>query len=352
MQTPAVEVRSLGDLDRAATSWRDLARRSSNVFASWEWAKTWWDHFGDRREPNVLECRREGGDAVAVLPLVRQKVGPLRAYRFIGHGPADQLTPVCADEDRELALAGLDETLSSSGGWDVFLGERVPADWRAGERLGARTLGGEANPALLIGGRSWDDILAQSSSNFRGQVRRRERKVDRELGLRFRITTSPGRLSEDLDVLFALHRARWGPKATQFSAQEPFHRDFAAAALERGWLRLWIAEVGGRPAAAWYGLRYGNVESFYQSGRDPELDRWSVGFVLLAHTIREAAGDGMEQYSFLRGGEGYKSRFADVDRTLQTVARGRTPLGKLAVNSVASLAGRRRGRATVRRLIG
>jgi CelD/BcsL family acetyltransferase involved in cellulose biosynthesis len=94
------------------------------------------------------------------------------------------------------------------------------------------------------------------------------------------------------------------------------------------------------------------VESFYQSGRDPTLDRWSIGFVLLAHTIREAARDGMKEYSFLRGGEGYKSRFADADRTLQTVARGRTPLGRLAVTSVASLAGRRRGRAMVRRLTG
>lgn len=72
--------------------------------------------------------------------------------------------------------------------------------------------------------------------------------------------------------------------------------------------------------------------------------------MLLNHTIREAVQDGMDEYRFLRGGESYKARYTDVDRTLQTVAHGRTPLGRLAVASAAGLAGRPRARALIGKL--
>ncbi len=80
------------------------------------------------------------------------------------------------------------------------------------------------------------------------------------------------RLQDDLTVLFALHRARWG-EGSPFLRFEAFHREFAAVALERGWLRLWFLELDDRPAAAWYGFRFAGVESYYQAGRDPSAPR-------------------------------------------------------------------------------
>ena len=88
-----------------------------------------------------------------------------------------------------------------------------------------------------------------------------------------------------MGTLLRLHAARWEDASAAFEPElEAFHREFAAVALERGWLRLWICEVDGSPVAAWYGLRYAGCECFYQSGRDPAWDEHSVGFVLLAHT--------------------------------------------------------------------
>ena len=113
--------------------------------------------------------------------------------------------------------------------------------------------------------------------------------------------------------------------------QRSFHREFARCAFERGWLRLWFLEIDGDPVAAWYGFRFGEAESYYQSGRDPAWDRSSVGLVLLAHTIREAMGDGMREYRLLRGGESYKDRFATADPGLQTVARPRGVLGTVVL---------------------
>ena len=56
-----------------------------------------------------------------------------------------------------------------------------------------------------------------------------------------------------------------------------------------------------------------------------------MGFVLLAHTIREALQDGMSEYRLLRGDEDFKYRFATSDPGLETLARPNGALGRLAL---------------------
>jgi CelD/BcsL family acetyltransferase involved in cellulose biosynthesis len=111
---------------------------------------------------------------------------------------------------------------------------------------------------------------------------------------------------------------------------EAFHREFAARAFERGWLRLWLLELEGRAVAAWYGFRFGDADWHYQSGRDPTWDRYSVGAVLLARTIRDSAESGVPRYLFLRGGEAYKRRFATGDSGLETLTLGEGSVGQTA----------------------
>ena len=120
-------------------------------------------------------------------------------------------------------------------------------------------------------------------------------------------------------------------------AWRAFHRDFASAAMQQGWLRLWVLEIDDTPVAAWFGYRFAGVESYYQSGRDPTYDPHAVGFVLLAHTIQRAIDDGVSEYRFLRGGEAYKARFANADRPTQTIAVARTSSGRSAAAVAAAL---------------
>lgn len=317
--------------------WAALAERSGNVFATPEWHELWLRRYAAGRQLRLLGARDADGTLRAILPLYLWRTRPLRVLRFTGHGPGDELGPVCAPEDRPAAVEALREVLAG-GGFDVFAGERLPP-WAAPP---GRVLTREGSPLVRIEGRSWDDLLAAWSRNLRDQVRRRERKLAREHDLRFRPADRRS-LDADLTTLFRLHRARWGGADTNFAAREIFYREFAAAALDRGWLRLWTLELDGEPAAAWLGFRFAGAESYYQLGRDPARDELSVGFVLLAHTIREAANDGMREYRFLRGGESYKYRFADDDPGLVTVAVTRGPLGAAAVTAaVAARAARRR----------
>jgi CelD/BcsL family acetyltransferase involved in cellulose biosynthesis len=50
--------------------------------------------------------------------------------------------------------------------------------------------------------------------------------------------------------------------------------------------------------------------------------------VLLAHSIREAAADGMREYRLLRGAESFKLRFAEADPGVETFALARGAAGR------------------------
>jgi CelD/BcsL family acetyltransferase involved in cellulose biosynthesis len=271
--------------------------------------------------------------------------------RFLGHGVGDQLGPVCAPEDAESAALALRPALDlRAGRWDVLLADRLPGSDRWVTRGPGAVLRRESSPVLPLDHAGWDAYLATRSANFRQQLRRRERALARDHDLRYRLTESPEELAADLEELFSLHARRWArspvPSAFSGSALE-FHRELAAVALERGWLRLWTMELDGRPAAAWYGFRFGGVESYYQAGRDPDREHGSIGLVLLAHSVRAALEDGMREYRFLRGGEDFKRRFTDSDPAVVTVALARTMAGRASVAAGAALAAPR-GRAARR----
>jgi CelD/BcsL family acetyltransferase involved in cellulose biosynthesis len=198
----------------------------------------------------------------------------------------------------------------------------------------------------------WDEYLDARSANFRQQVRRRARRLRRGFEVSYRLCQDPARLSADIDTLLALHAAHGGSRSNGFTGlRESFHREFAAVALERGWLRLWLAESLGEPVAAWYGFRFAGIESFYQSGRDPAWDRYAVGAGLLEHSIHEAFSDGMREW-LLRGDELYKRRYATSLGSVQTVAVPHDSLGRGVVATVDMLGRRRNGRRLLAILAG
>ena len=330
--------------DAVRSDWDRLAQTRADVFATWEWATAWWRHFGRGSESILARCRN-GERVLALLPVYCRRRGGVRIVRLIGHGPADELGPLCAPEDRGPTAEAIRLMLDDVRG-DLFVGDQFPAEDDWPEHLGASVRGSEPSPKLRVVGRGWNDFLADQSKNFRGQVGRRERALER-LGLRYRLCDSRDRVEDDLDTLFALHRAQWNGRDSNFTRLEAFHRDFAVTAFTRGWLRLWFLEVNSRTIAAWYGLRFGGVDFYYQAGRDPAWDRFAVGFVLLAHTLREALTDGMHEYRFGRGGEEYKSRFTDDESRVETLVLPRRLKGRVAV-AAADAARRTRARRLIR----
>jgi CelD/BcsL family acetyltransferase involved in cellulose biosynthesis len=317
--------------------WDSLVEASRNIFSSWEWAETWWRHFGQGRRRHVTACRSADGDLVAILPLYywSERLGIIR---FIGHDAGDQLGPVCASDDSTAAARALSRLLEQPDfRWNLFVGDWLPGNEEWGTHLRGKVLRAEGSPFLRLDAGSWEDLSGRWSRERRN-IRRRERKLRSEHDVTLRLADDPERLAVDLDQLFALHAARW-TSSSPFSQQEAFHRDFARRALERGWLRLWLLEVDGRAIGAQYGFRFAGVESGYQGGWAAEWARFGPGMLMCTHAIKHAYEDGALEYRFLRGDEDYKHTFAQEDNGIVTIGVTRGLRGRALLN--AARAGRR-----------
>jgi CelD/BcsL family acetyltransferase involved in cellulose biosynthesis len=319
----------LAGIAEVRADWSRLAEASGNPFATPEWCETWLDHIGRGCRVRLFGERNEAGNLIAIAPLAITHGRYVRKARLLGFGPSNELGAISAPADAEAATELLRHALAeTSPEWDVFLGEYLPGEgWAA--KLGARRVRRTASPVVRGGWESWDDYLATRSSGFRQELRRKERRLQ-ERGLRYFDVTDD--LEPALDALFQLHRARWGDQASRwFAGQEPFQRAFSCAAFKRGWLRLRILELEGRPAAVYHGFRFGAAEWSHQFGRDPAYDDLSVGLLVTAHAVRRAFEEGAAEFHLGPGGQPYKFRFATEDPGLETVGRARTLRGRASL---------------------
>jgi CelD/BcsL family acetyltransferase involved in cellulose biosynthesis len=308
--------------------WRRLAAARGNAFVTPEWYLAALNALHRGAVPAVAVMRRNDGDVRGLLPLVDcHSSSGSRLLSFPGTRFADIFHPVAEQQDEVEVAATLAPALARhvgsrcrldlgrvgvEAGWWRELAQAWP------DRLTVVPQPEEALPYVALEGLGWQEYLASRSGQFRNQVKRKRRSLERDHEVLLRRSEAAAEVSSDLDTLFRLHDARWkhrvGASSIARAEVRELHRDFAAAAHERGWLRLYVLEVDGAPAAAWYGWHMGNRFSYYQAGFEPAWSRYSVGFLLLAETVREAIEEGAAEYDLLVGDEAFKSRFATAKR--------------------------------------
>jgi CelD/BcsL family acetyltransferase involved in cellulose biosynthesis len=310
-------------------TWRELAELRENPFLTPEWYLASLESY-PAEEPFAIAWRVDS-EVRGVLPLVGVSEGPAKLLRFAGARRGDWFTPVCRPEDEE-AMAGACAAFlhRERGQWHAIRLDRIDAecDWPAAlhqAEVGRMAVGPSRRedvlPYIDFDERGFDGYMADRSRNFRSQLGRRRRRLERDHGLAFRMTEAPQELNADLDTFFRLHDERWrdrGGSSSQSPAARQHQRLFAAAALERGWLRLWTAEADGLPAASWYGWRIGGRYCYALAGLSERFERHGLGAVLLAHTIEQAAAEGARVYDLMWGDEGYKKRFETGRRYAST----------------------------------
>jgi CelD/BcsL family acetyltransferase involved in cellulose biosynthesis len=348
--TDASTVEVVDRLEPLRDAWTWLTANGANIFATWEWNELWWRHYGRARRLRVGVVRR-GGEVGAIVPLFIWSDRPFRVLRLLGHGHGDRLGPICDGDEPGTAERALRDALSAVP-HDLFVG-----DWLAGDcgwtgALGGRVLRTTGYPILALEGRSWEELLAGRSPRLRKNIRQSRNRLERRHIVRFR-SSDATTLEGDLDTLFGLHRSRFGRhEGCHFCGDyEPFQRDFAALAFDRGWLRLLLLELDGEAVAAEFGFLFHDVYFAYQGARNPAWDRESVGFVVEVETIRRTLEEGAVEFRFLGGEEPYKYRFPTRDPRLATVLAGRTGRGRLAATALAT-AWRLPGGETLLRRVG
>ncbi|MGH2926032.1 MAG: GNAT family N-acetyltransferase [Solirubrobacterales bacterium] len=319
-------------LGAVAEPWRRLASERGNAFVTPEWYLAALNtlHRGSRPAVAVV---RDGGEVRGLLPLVGEPSGRgQRGARFPGVRYGDIYHPVAAPGDDETIAVEAAPALAAHLGARCHLDlGRVDADatwWKALARAWPSTMATvsrpeEALPYVELDGSTWDEYLAGRSRGLRNQIGRKMRGLRKSHDVRMRRSEATEDVLADFWTMFRLHDARWRGRDTASSvvdaAARDFHLKFVLDAHRRGWLRLFLLEVDAVAVAGWYGWRVGDRFSYYQAGFDPSWSRHSVGFLLLAETVREAFAEGAAEYDLLLGDEAFKARFATGKRLGRSV---------------------------------
>lgn len=94
----------------------------------------------------------------------------------------------------------------------------------------------------------------------------------------------------------------------------PSTRTFLQNLLDNDLLELSAIFVAGKPIAAHAGYIYDGVFYYLLPGYDLEQRKLSAGLVLMEHMIVESKREGLSEFDFLLGDEGYKFYYANYYR--------------------------------------
>jgi len=307
-----------------ANRWRGFAVERSSAFASPDWYVAAMRRLHADAVPAVAVATSGDGIIKGLIPLLATPEGSRPRYAFApARRLADVFQPVAEPRFAEDVAAACAPALAShlGGRCRVDLGrvvagamwwKKLASSWPG--RMTAVATGPETLPHINLAGQSWDEFLQTRSRQFRSEVGRKMRSLQRDHRVELRRSATVEDAHSDIETLFRLHEARWSTQEGRSALADPavreFHRDFAIAAQRQGWLRLYLLEVDGAPVAAWYGWRIGDHFAYYQAGFDPQWSSHSVGFLLMAETVREATSEGVADFELLRGQEPFKARIA------------------------------------------
>ena len=309
-------------LDEARWNGLLAQARQPSVFLSWQWQTAWARAFLDSRPLHLLRVSDDGGMLTGLLPLYDEGVG-LR--RFVGGVDVSDYLDLIAPTGREEEVwqALLQHRAGESTEWDLrairaasptldILPRLCPA---AGVR--AQVEREDRCPVLELPA-SWDAYLERLGGKDRHELRRKIRKLEREMpGTSVRCHSAPEGWDGALAAFLRLHRlSKVGKERFMDERMEAFFRDATRALAAAGWARLWFLDWDGAAVASFLCLEYGGSVGLYNSGFDPLHAKLAPGIVLLSHVIRDAIDRGVAVFDFLRGDEPYKYAFGPTAQDL------------------------------------
>ena len=324
-----------GRLSLLAEEWAELLSDSDAdcLFLTREWLETWWWHFSTGRTLALVTVRRDSR-LLGLVPLFneRKRFGgfmPYRSLKFLGTGlvGSDYLDVVIRRGHETPVSRGLAEFFNGRGSVMTLSHLHAKGALAAGvvqelEQAGwtVQRSAIDVCPHIPLKGHTWESYLAGLGSQHRYNFNRRLKNLHKLGTLTFDVVEKEDQRREALQNLIDLHNLRWdergGSQTLRSPTMQAFHDSFSRTALERGWLRLFILRLDGRPVGALYGFLYGCRFYFYQSGFDPAYRQHSIGLVTMGLAIKRAVTEGVEDYDLLHGTETYKALWASESHEL------------------------------------
>jgi hypothetical protein len=158
------------------------------------------------------------------------------------------------------------------------------------------------NWTLPCDGLEFGAYIAARDSKVRHTLARKSKKLFASGNVD--ILQDPADVDRGMDAFDAIYGRSW----KQAEPYPGFVRGWARRCAQRGWLRLGLASVEGKPIAAQFWFTIDRRAYIFKLAYDEDYSKWSAGTVLTAHLFQHALEqDKVVEIDYLTGDDAYKS---------------------------------------------
>jgi CelD/BcsL family acetyltransferase involved in cellulose biosynthesis len=335
-------------LDALQKEWSELIKKIPDVpiFQTWEWIKTWWLYFSEKRQLCILTARDQNGALLGIAPLMHEvyQKGPIKlnTLTYIGTGqvcPTHLKILLCPEHLECISHAFIRYLREYAAPWDILRISSVVSDSPEKNMLvamGGITRIGSQIPTLFIPlPNNWDAYLKTIGRKFRRVNINSRQKLEGDYPgqVRFSCITEHNEAQHTLEKLEELIKQRCHSKGIPTAWDAPaftqFHRSIASIALDRGWLRLYTLTVKDQLIAIIYNLNFNDCAFGYNMGYDARWGHYNPGRILIAYSIESAIMESVNIFDMGHGDTEYKYSWTDHVKEEEEILFSNTWKGKL-----------------------
>ena len=321
---------TLEKVEPTVAEWDQLAVSASQPYSAPAWLLAWWRNAAPEGARLAVIAVRDGERLVGIAPLWAERRKPgLWEYSLLGTDITSRVEPLAAQGAVAEVAKAIATALHQADPYpDLIRMEGVPADspwvahlisaWPGARRPWVHKRSSIGAPTVALDADDLDSWLGKRSSNFRQQMRRGRRKLEKQ-GATFRVTETAEELERDLAEFSRLHNARWDWRGGSMSLREgtdAMLRDAGAALVAEGRFRLTSIELDGKVINSQLFVAAGGEVSYWNGGFDDEYASLKPSYMGLVDAISRALDVGDHRLDLGPGEQEYKYRFSDGQDTL------------------------------------
>jgi CelD/BcsL family acetyltransferase involved in cellulose biosynthesis len=298
-------IENSAQLAQLAAGWQALEGDDSSPMQHFIWTRAFHEIYGNNIQLQILTSGPAHAPR-AIAPLItRQALFP--RLELLGVRELNEPLEILAADQTALETLAEALTRQNAGLWL----ERIPAESpmlaalkRAFQGRGlVHSSSAPCYPRIPLDA-SWVEPESHFNAGRRSDFRRAERKAAEHGAVSFEILApTPDEIQPLLAEAYRVEAACWkGAEQSALACDEKrgaFFRRYAAAAAERGILRLCFMRLDGQAVAMQLAVECGQRFWLLKIGYDEQFARCSPGTLLMLHTLRYAAERGLRSYEFL-----------------------------------------------------
>jgi CelD/BcsL family acetyltransferase involved in cellulose biosynthesis len=307
------------------TEWDRLAVAAARPFCAPAWMLAWWEHMRPSDAALRIVAVRRADRLIGVVPLFAQG----RSYSLLADGTAlvEPLAETGLEEEvAEAALDALSEADPRPETIKLSMQDDSPdwvglfsRGWPSGREAWQRTADEVEMPSVTLEDEGFDGWMQGRSKRFRGEVRRRFRRLE-DSGASFRFATS-STLERDLEELLRLHASRLDCLDEPAVVDSRLGKMLAAAGrelIDSGRFRLLSLEMDGKVLAVHLLVAAGPRVAGWNGGFDEAYRSYSPSLQCIVYALQDLADRGQRSLNLGPGDQPYKSRLATCDGRFTT----------------------------------